>query len=1749
MKLKGLAIWIYRKGLNYNLFMLENHEYDDDEAEDNIRNPAIILKHQKYKTWLYVTLLTVCLYITFYGTLISIASKTVTVSNVTLEIFEQLSLKYNQTLLCPCSTIILPFQNFISFNITMHPVCQSKFLTRQWIESLYFENASQYGVWDFRTTAYSQFELLSRFCSQSNEIISQIQLDINNTELVTLYLLSKKQIEIKIDGIVEYLRNSSSSRMITFLNYLRNTIQTRYFISALNTNLVFSTQFRTDHFTRLLAYHVTQSGNNKLQSCSKDRLFINATLSPKSHELINATRRSDLEPLPNSTIVNGFYAGCTPLEVLLSSTLHCLYQASCLQLLFDYFPLLQQINFKPNHSILSSTYEERSVYEYLTDLFIVNWSTQMNYTEYSHQCSSISCSYSTTARTKITVAITLFISLYGGLIIILRLVASFLINLININDRTEESIKHQKIITRLYIILLGSTLILCLFISLSNEIVIIRQTNPLLTTYNTLKNLYSSTLQCPCLNKAIANRNFLVLSPNLHQICSSGFIHEDWIRIVQASLKYNILNDWLEQTPSQFQLLSDFCYLANKTIENAMHEYLSQLFIVSSVINETEFHEQINASLRQFYQTSFHSFHLMINISQLLMQIDQHYVRYIRDRMSSVVDDIVPNMITNQTLVNKSNQLQFLLNGIKENNADETLCFCATNPSCQTQTVLHISIFDPDTHKGSEKNYNVTGWIRRCHDIDSLLLSTLQCLYDDSDCFPLLISHVAKIYQTFKDRSSSLIIYPLIYNSNFTRFPPNTTVFDMFKEVMIEQWNPSSSYQLFYQSCAPIYCAYFQQISKYDFFGVIVKLISMIGGIVASLRIITPHLVEFIFKLKKLFQKKEQNQEIQEQRVHPNCIDRIKKAMRELMKSLLKSLVQLNIFSLRDLGSNTDRLTAQHHGRWATRLYILLFLSSFIILVFYTIIQPFTITKIIDEPEFSFYKRLEETYGNKLKCSCSRIASVYNDYVEITPKFHPICSSEFISDEWRIRLTNGLVSNLSIYSTSDYRRYLPAHLQYLQRLCLIFNESVHQTVNDFLTSLLVTTELLTKENFHNRLNTLIDQSESKVSILFSRFLSMIQTITHGNAFMSTYGTNFQHSYLLDVSKKTYAYSEGIIYDDNCSCSLFINCTTQATFIFNQSTIISIRGLKIGCLPSESFHLSTLECFYDQVCLNLLYQYTNQYDYSIPFLNISDYFPPNTTINELISHSFIEQWIRKANYPSYYHLCLPSLCFYTYHTKFNVLYIITLFLSLQGGLTIVLKWICPKLIRIVLKFYSYQKRQTRLVYPTIPSNDNQTSKQILTLPNQCYLKFISIIISLIFLVVTVFIFSRFYSENVLSKIQTIDERSNTTLTTTNIMLVASSSIFSELPCQSKFEQISLKIVCSESEVRSFVISISDLNNDNQVDLVYICEFKQNQKMFILLGNGNGTFHEPNIFLFQTLKFLMHIHVEDFNKDNRSDILITHKISNECAFTILYSIENGSLQTYTKLLNFKSTKLSEIVVFDVNNDTFLDILVILPNDPNINIFYGKSNGNFSSKVKLFVYLIGTLQRLMIGDVNNDQYVDLIVYNTKSAHIHVFFGNANKTFEKRVIFFTAIDVQYSYLVINDFNNDNQSEIGFVYSWNDLTCMIYQYDNKSFNLFGKFVRKSIETSNFVLVHDINGDNHLDIIFDLRKPDRIYGLFGLGNGQFYSQLVLFGEISYSPKWLSIADFNNDHYQDIISVSKEEMSIDIFLNKHKCPLV
>ncbi|CAF1195251.1 unnamed protein product [Adineta steineri] len=670
----------------------------------------------------------------FYAAMMQTESSTVTESNITPVKFKELYSKYNKTLSCPCSSTSISYKNFVTNTIKLHPVCSSRFVSQEWIHALYSLNASRYGASDFRTTASSQFEILSSFCSLAQDIVNHTENDVDSNEFVTIYLLPDTQVEYEVNGTVKSFKNSASARMIMFLEYFRSTIQGNYLISALNTNLIvtLTPHFMADPIPTIdSTYYIPAFGY--LLDCSTDNPIIAATLNPVINESDPVYLRFNFAYLPNSKIVSGFFAGCTPLEALLRS----------------------------------------------------------------------------------------------------------------------------------------SIIILVLFTTLSTQTVTRTISNPSLSTYKDLQILQCTTLNCPCSTQAISYRSFVLLSPILHQVCSSIFITDEGISLWIFDRFYQYNDDWRMWASSQFQVLSDLCHLANKTSHDAIDRFLTQFFIASTVFNETDFDTQLNVTLEQFYKSTIFYFNLQNDLVRLFIQIDQPYMRPAVRHGGVRSTNLIMNDIENDKSNQHSVTLSFNLHGIREINSTSIICVCATNPDCQTTAVVYDTIYDVIYNNNISLIHKIPGFIRGCLSSDSLVGSTLQCLYSESnlnsDCFANLLTHTSNMHLRLKLDGSMRDLHPLVYDSEWSRFPPNTLISTIIREMMVEQWNQSVSYTKFYESCAPIYCTYHQKIRTKTIVKIFITLLSTIGGLAVSLRFITPYFVKLLFKLWTMIRKRKQKQQKQQE--------------------------------------------------------------------------------------------------------------------------------------------------------------------------------------------------------------------------------------------------------------------------------------------------------------------------------------------------------------------------------------------------------------------------------------------------------------------------------------------------------------------------------------------------------------------------------------------------------------------------------------------------------------------------------------------------------------------------------------------------------------------------------------------------------------------------------------------------------------------------------------------------------------------
>jgi hypothetical protein len=171
-----------------------------------------------------------------------------------------------------------------------------------------------------------------------------------------------------------------------------------------------------------------------------------------------------------------------------------------------------------------------------------------------------------------------------------------------------------------------------------------------------------------------------------------------------------------------------------------------------------------------------------------------------------------------------------------------------------------------------------------------------------------------------------------------------------------------------------------------------------------------------------------------------------------------------------------------------------------------------------------------------------------------------------------------------------------------------------------------------------------------------------------------------------------------VYDD-CNCASLSTCIIQSAIYTYPplARIFQIPGFYTGCYVIESLLQSTLECFYNQECIDKLQSFSlSTLSMNVTALDssLSNHSFINSTIKDLLEHLMIEQWNVSPMYERYYNECQPIQCTYTVETRNDVIYIVTTLFGIAGGLTTVLELVVPRLVKFIMHYI--RKRSRRAV---------------------------------------------------------------------------------------------------------------------------------------------------------------------------------------------------------------------------------------------------------------------------------------------------------------------------------------------------------------------------------------------------------------------------------------------------------------------
>ena len=416
--------------------------------------------------------------------------------------------------------------------------------------------------------------------------------------------------------------------------------------------------------------------------------------------------------------------------------------------------------------------------------------------------------------------------------------------------------------------------------------------------------------------------------------------------------------------------------------------------------------------------------------------------------------------------------------------------------------------------------------------------------------------------------------------------------------------------------------------------------------------------------------------------------------VKQWLKGSFQSIRFFNLYKSNEGEANNISLQLKY-----TRIYLVLLISSLLVILFFTVIIQHSATVITPYPDLKDYEYLMTLHLDNVDCPCTHIAIPYEKIItelNVT-SFHEVCSSKKLSKIVELGLPKGGIFNTGHYNFDNWHNYF---IRGLYQLCTIAQQIVDDGLLTFLSSTMLVYRMIPRKTFDEEMNTILIRFKNTLPIALNQTLDLIRAVGHDNALIQGIPPNWNIFLEDDNTSFVIESVTHNLTDANrtCSCATDRDCVVPVTVYDRAEWILvnSPAGVVFGCAMIESILRSSLFCFYQSQCVAeywTLYQrpdipWSTYKQVAQYILNTSlTRFSINDTIETLLQSLFIESWSSHISYEKFFESCAPTQCRSTYFYRFDLFQIFTTFLSVCAALPIILRFLVPYLFSVIAKLRS------------------------------------------------------------------------------------------------------------------------------------------------------------------------------------------------------------------------------------------------------------------------------------------------------------------------------------------------------------------------------------------------------------------------------------------------------------------------------
>ena len=554
------------------------------------------IKNEFLSTRIYFILFSVAVIIVIEYYTFVVSTDTITLDSPSFDTV----LQYNETILvCPCTTSVVPYGSFASVTPVFHPICSSDFITDTWLNLL--DVSIDEEIVQFRMP----LRLLRLFCQLAHQTLDVHLRQLYQSNLLTFDLSTEAEMRTKTDTSIEVEISTARLAFAASFELGRNISKVNLLVSA---NEIFQT-----NRAKLLV-----GSNGRIEF--RDMYDRDSAVIPcnKNARLANIT-------------FDQFVVKCDAIKALLISSFASFYDIGNVEALS--YSVINSSSRPLNRSISYLT--TATVQEILNKLMLDTYATDISYRSYFDKCDPQTCTYSVTSGKNFVEIVLAVIGFIGGLAPMLHWVVHVFVQFItrptvarqpnitwrrkvdnlmtiaqnhiltvNLFRHSGKSQWYEIISTRVFMCSFFLILMIFLFdISLTSTTILVTTSKPTHAQFIALDHQKWAGLTCPCSILTVAHHRFLTFTPQLHQVCSSGFVSDAWQASLseQIALSYNS-DDFRSGSYYIFYAIDILCKLSRQIVDERIGTFSATQFVSSKVLSEKQWEEQIDQLFKVLVQ-------------------------------------------------------------------------------------------------------------------------------------------------------------------------------------------------------------------------------------------------------------------------------------------------------------------------------------------------------------------------------------------------------------------------------------------------------------------------------------------------------------------------------------------------------------------------------------------------------------------------------------------------------------------------------------------------------------------------------------------------------------------------------------------------------------------------------------------------------------------------------------------------------------------------------------------------------------------------------------------------------------------------------------------------------------------------------------------------------------------------------------------------------------------------------------------